>query len=100
MTINVTNNGNAYDVNVDGVIKSVSDSQSIKDAVDSCVGQDVSVNLNIRNSFSVTSSVIGYLLKKVQADKMQIQINVYDDRLFELFKTLNLVEVLNVRNAA
>ena len=97
MTINVTKNGTIYDVNVDGVIKSVSDSQSIKDAVDSCTGAS-SVNLNIRNSFSVTSSVIGYLLKKVQADKMQLRINVTDDRLVELFKTLNLIEVLNVHN--
>lgn len=96
MTVNVNQEGEAYNVNIDGVIKSVSDSQSIKDALNSCTDTSKEVNINITNSFSVTSSVIGFFLKKVQADNLNIKINVSDDRLFELFETLNLVDILNV----
>ncbi|MCV6608228.1 MAG: hypothetical protein OIF32_08455 [Campylobacterales bacterium] len=99
MTVNVNQDDNKYDVNIDGVIKSVSDSQSIKDALNSCTDSSKDVNINISNSFSVTSSVIGFFLKKVQADNLNITINVTDDRLFELFETLNLTEILNVKKA-
>ncbi len=97
MTVNVNQDDQKYDVNIDGVIKSVSDSQSIKDALNSCTDSAKAVNINISNSFSVTSSVIGFFLKKVQADNLNITINVTDDRLFELFETLNLTDILNVK---
>lgn len=97
MTVNVNPNDNVYDVNIEGVIKSVSDSQSIKDALNSCGDTSKAININISNSFSVTSSVIGFFLKKVQADNLDITINVTDERLFELFETLNLTEILNVK---
>ena len=97
MTVSVNKTPDAYRVEIDGVIKSVADSQSIKDAVNSCDEDGTKVVIDIVNSFSITSSVIGYLLKKVQADKMKLEIIARDDRLKELFKTLNLVEILNVR---
>jgi len=98
MNINVNKGGNACDLTIEGVIKSVSDSQSIKDAVNSC-GDVGRVNINIVNSFSITSSVIGFLLKKKQGDGLNISIKVSDPRIYELFQSLNLIEVLNIKKA-
>ena len=98
MNISVNKSGDSCDISIDGIIKSVSDSQSIKDAVNSC-GDAKFINMSINESFSVTSSVIGFLLKKKQADKIDITIKVKDERLFDLFQSLNLVDVLSVRKA-
>jgi hypothetical protein len=76
----------------------VSDSQAIKDAVNSC-GDAKFIQIDITESFSVTSSVIGFLLKKKQADKVDISIKVNDSRLYDLFQSLNLIDVLSVRKA-
>jgi len=96
MNINVNKSGDSCDIKIEGVIKSVSDSQAIKDALNSC-GDIKSVNIEITDSFSITSSVIGFLLKKKQGDKINLSIKVNDARIYELFQSLNLVEVLNVR---
>lgn len=99
MTTSVEKNATGYVVKVDGVIKSVSDSQSIKDAITSCSDTSLPITLLIENSFSVTSSVIGFLLKKIQGDKVNMSVRVGDDRLLDLFKSLNLVDVLRVSKA-
>ncbi len=99
MTINVEKKADKYEVHIDGTIKSVADSQSIKDAVGGCHDAKLPIHIRIDNSFSVTSSVIGFLLKKVQADKVDIRITVSDERLYDLFKSLNLATILNVHKA-
>lgn len=98
MNINVNKSDNYCELVIDGVIKSISDSQSIKDAINSC-GNAKNVNINIVNSFSITSSVIGFLLKKKQGDGLSISIKVSDPRIYELFQSLNLIEVLNIKKA-
>jgi len=96
MNINVNKSGDSCDIKIEGVIKSVSDSQAIKDALNSC-GNIKYVNIDIIDSFSITSSVIGFLLKKKQGDNVSLTIKVNDARIYELFQSLNLVEVLNVK---
>lgn len=96
MNINVNKSGDSCDIKIEGVIKSVSDSQAIKDALNSC-GDVKFVNIDIIDSFSITSSVIGFLLKKKQGDNVNLTIKVNDARIYELFQSLNLVEVLNVK---
>ena len=96
MNINVNKQGDSCDIKIEGVIKSVSDSQAIKDALNSC-GDIKMVNIDIVDSFSITSSVIGFLLKKRQGDNVALTIKVNDARIYELFQSLNLVEVLNVK---
>lgn len=97
MKIDVKDEGSKYLLNIEGPIKSVNDSAEIKSALDKCVSSSNPIYMEITNSFSVTSSVIGFLLKKIQADGFKINIKVSDERLFELFETLNLVETLNVQ---
>lgn len=99
MNINVNKSGESCEIKIEGVIKSVSDSQAIKDALNSC-GDVKQVNIEILDSFSITSSVIGFLLKKKQGDKVGLAITVNDPRIYELFQSLNLVEVLNVKKVS
>lgn len=99
MEVSVDKSASGYVVKVDGVIKSVSDSQSIKDSLATCTDSSLPIVLLIENSFSVTSSVIGFLLKKIQADKVNLSIKVGDDRLLDLFKSLDLIDVLRVSKA-
>lgn len=96
MNINVNKSEYQCELVIEGVIKSISDSQSIKDAINSC-GNVKNVNINIVNSFSITSSVIGFLLKKKQGDGLNISIKVSDPRIYELFQSLNLIEILNIK---
>jgi len=98
MNINVNTTGAECKVEIEGIIKSISDSQSIKDAINSC-GDVKNIYIDILDSFSITSSVIGFLLKKKQGDGVNLQIKVHDSRIYELFESLNLIEVLNVKKA-
>lgn len=100
MTINVKDDGNYVNIDIEGIIKSATDSESFKEAVDSVCGRGAEINVNILHSFAITSTIIGFLSKKVRRDKENIKLNVYDHRLHDLFKELNLIEVLNVTKHA
>ena len=73
-----------------GNIKSVSDFQNIKQTLDSVVSQYKQVDLNILDSLSITSSVIGYLNKLVLKDGIDIHMNVGNEQLLHLLDDLNL----------
>jgi len=96
MTIEVTNHATYLNITVDGVIKSIADTQSFQDTINGCSG-DLPIEIHITNSFSLTSSVIGYLLKKIQQDQLKISLIVYHERLWELLESLGLIEALNAR---
>ena len=55
------------------------------------------VIFNIKDSISIISSVIGYFNKLVLKDEIDLQINVGDDQLMELFEDLNLVSLFKVK---
>ena len=82
-------------VEVDGVIKTINDSQilvnSIKDA-----SRNGSVIVKINDSFSLPSTVIGELLK-IKDNGVNVSLEVKDEILYELLDDLNLVTAFNVR---
>lgn len=96
MTINIKENDTHIDIDISGVIKGTGHSQSIKDAINSVEDKKKTIYLNILDSFAITSTVIGFLRKKVQVDGLKIRLNVTDDRLIELMEELNLTQPLNV----
>lgn len=96
MTISIKEQGSSIHIDVEGVIKGASDSQSIKDAVDSVSAKEQEIHLNILHSFAITSTIIGYLRKKVSSDGLNLKVKVSDSRLYELLEELNLIEALNV----
>jgi len=85
-------------VTIKGNIKSVEDSALIKDAIKKIKGEGArNLELRIVDSFSMTSTVIGNLMKLVHHDKVQLAMIVGDERLYELLDELNLVQDFNVR---
>jgi len=84
-------------VTIKGNIKSIQDYQKIKDVIDEIIKTNKHIVLNIEDSISVTSSVIGYFNKLVLKDNIDLQINVGDEQLMELFQDLNLVSLFKIK---
>ena len=82
-------------VTISGNIKSISDYQDIKNLLDTLENKNVVIN--IKDSISITSSVIGYLNKLVLKDKVRIQMNIGNEQLMKLLEDLNLVSVFNAK---
>lgn len=97
MEISINEASSKITIDIDGVIKGVTDSQRFKDAIESIQAQNKPVEININESFAITSTIIGYLRKKIQIDKLQITLNVKDDRLYELLEELMLAEIFNAK---
>ena len=89
----ISTSGNV--VTIEGNIKSVSDFQEIKSTIDAI--NDKSITLIIKDSFAITSSVIGYLNKLIHKDGVTIHMSVHDSRLYDLLNDLNLISLFNVR---
>lgn len=99
MKIDIAKSGNGKVINVEGIIKSSENTQNFINAIDSAVKDSKNLTINIKDSFSVTSTVIGFLLQKVNVDKVSLIINVGNERLYELFDMLELVTILNIKKS-
>lgn len=84
-------------VTIDGNIKTVIDYQELKKNIDPLIKSNKNIEIILKDSISITSSVVGYFNKLVLKDKIELKIAVASELLFELFKDLNLVELFNVR---
>ena len=83
---------------ITGNIKNTSDYQSIKDNVNALVQSGAkSIIVKTPESFSMTSSVIGFCIKVIFQDKVSIHVYVKDDRLYSLLEDLNLIETFKVK---
>ncbi|MCK4874391.1 MAG: hypothetical protein KAS26_00955 [Sulfurimonas sp.] len=84
-------------ITITGNIKSISDFQEIKQSVDSVIANNKSIVLNIVDSLSITSSIIGYLNKLVLKDNIDIHMNIGDEQLLHLLDDLNLVSTFKAK---
>ena len=92
---------NRNEVLITGNIKSIEDSLLIKDTINGVLEQGVrNIHIKIMDSFSMTSTVIGFLMKLVNHDKIPLSISVCDNRLHDLLEELNLLQIFNVRIVA
>jgi len=91
--MDVRQNGNMVEVN--GVIKTIQDSQELINAIKNA-SKTGSIIIRINDSFSIPSTVIGELLK-IKDSGVNISIEVKDEILYELLDDLNLVHTFNVR---
>ncbi|MEO5355994.1 MAG: hypothetical protein H7844_01695 [Nitrospirae bacterium YQR-1] len=86
------------EVTITGHIKTIDDYLKIKDSLNSLVEKGKNyISIKIPESVSMTSSLIGYLLKLVLENKIEIKLFIKDERLYNLLETLNLVEVLKAQ---
>ena len=79
-------------VNISGNIKSVNDFQDIKNTLDALKINERTITVNILDSISITSSIIGYFNKLVLKDKIDLHINIAKEQLLSLFDELHLSE--------
>ncbi len=83
---------------ISGNIKSIEDSVEIKQAINALQQKGAkNLLLRIQDSFSMTSTVIGHLMKLVNLDKLPVSLVVGDRRLYELLEELSLIQPFNVR---
>ena len=89
------------DITVLGTIKTIANAQAIKEAIRKTHEQhsDTIINLTIKDSFIITSSVIGYVIKSIEMDKIALHVNVGSEELYEMLEDMNLIDVMNVRKA-
>jgi len=89
------------ELTITGNIKSIEDSIEIKGAVNNLQKNGAkTILLRIQDSFSMTSTVIGHLMKLTNLDKVAISIVVGDQRLYQLLEELSLTQLFNVRHVA
>lgn len=84
-------------ITITGNIKSISDHQDIKNAVNALVGSFKEINIKIEDSLSITSSIIGYFNKLVLKDGVKVNMQVGNPQLLELLEDLSLTSTFNVR---
>ena len=90
---------NANIVTINGNIKTINDFQTIKTSFDALVGKEKNIIINLVDSMSMTSSVIGYFNKLILKDKINITMNIENFQLIELLKDLNLDKLFKVKKA-
>ena len=95
MDIKISSNN----VTITGNIKSVGNFQTIKQELDAIIRQHKSLTINIVDSLSITSSVIGYLNKLVLKDNIAIKMNIGNAQLIELLDDLSLISTFNAKKA-
>jgi len=86
-------------ITIVGNIKTVSDFQEIKSSIDSIISEHKNITLNIVDSLSITSSVIGYFNKIVLKDQINLNMNIGNQKLFELINDLNLTTTFKAKKA-
>jgi len=83
---------------VTGLIKTIEDSTHFKEEMYSLLNTTTkTLAIHITDSFIVTSSIIGTMLKAVNVDKAKLTVYVYQDDLYTLFDQLKLVDLLNIK---
>lgn len=86
-------------VNLTGNIKTINDFQVIKSNIDTLVSQHKSLTINVIDSISMTSSVIGYINKLILKDNININMNIGNEQLIALLEDLNLSSLFKVKKA-
>lgn len=99
MEIVLKDTSSSKDITIIGNIKSIKDTDDIKSAIENAWDPHAMPPINIRidNSFIITSSVIGFLIKFIKKDKIPLTLYVKNGELYEMLDDMNLVEALNVR---
>lgn len=87
----------SHELTIRGNIKSIDDSNRIKDTLGTLRKGEAGILIKIPDSFSMTSTVIGFLMKLVHVDQVRVSLVVGDPRLFQLLEDLSLVQTFNVR---
>lgn len=82
---------------IEGEMKTIENYTEIKNALNNLINQGMeSVIIEVQDSMTITSSIIGLFTKTVHGDGLKIKLHVHSERLYNLLEDLNLIAVFNV----
>ncbi|KIM09304.1 MAG: hypothetical protein KU28_01345 [Sulfurovum sp. PC08-66] len=84
---------------IEGVVKSFAEAQLLKDRIESITLHNKTVVLEFKDAYSLASTIIGYLNKKIHVDKVRVSMVVHQEELYELMQMLSLIQLFEVRRA-
>jgi len=93
MEVNVVGNK----IVVKGNVKSIRDYEEIRNVIERVISRNKFVVIELVDSISLTSSVIGYLSKLVNVDDVKVELYVRDDGLYDLLDDLGLINLFRVK---
>jgi len=97
--MNINQEGNGILI-INGEMKTIEDYTGLKNALNTIINQGgESVTIEIKDSMTITSSIIGLFTKTVHGDGLKIKLVVHSDRLYNLLEDLNLITIFNVTKA-
>lgn len=101
MKLSVRNTSNKTEIYIEDNIKSLGDNDTIKIAIEDAwnTNSDKAIDIYIKDSFIITSSVIGFLIKFIKKDKMPITLYINNSELYDMMDDMNLIQVLNIKKA-
>ncbi|MBB5021464.1 hypothetical protein [Desulfurispira natronophila] len=86
---------------ISGNIKSIRHSQLIRESVENILKKGSrSLHLIIEDSFSMTSTVIGFLMKVANEEGIKISMTVTDERLWQLLSDFQLLDMFHVQRGS
>jgi len=94
-SVDISASGNK--ITILGNIKSVSDYQELKTTIDGVVASHESIIVDIKDSISITSSIIGYFNKLILKDKIKVNMIIGNTSLMELLEDLNLISLFQAK---
>jgi thiamine phosphate synthase YjbQ (UPF0047 family) len=99
MKLEIQSTTNPIVVDVYDNIKSVSDSDRFKNCINELLMRHgtTKVTVNIKDSYILTSSIIGFLAKKIAQEHAPITIHVKNSELYRMLTNLQVIELLNIK---
>jgi len=99
MKLTTLDNSDKIKIVIEENIKSLSDNDVIKVAIENAWNKNIDkpIEIYIKDSFIITSSVIGFLIKFIKKDKIPITLYINNDELYEMMDDMNLIETLNIK---
>jgi len=82
---------------IHGDIKNVSDFSNIRTQIEKAVATHKKITINIVDSLTITSSVIGYFNKLILKDKIDLEMKIGNEQLMNLLDDLNLISTFKVK---
>jgi len=97
MELNIRAKSGVSTIKIVGNIKSSSDAKRIQAAIQKVADSEhnARIILNIVDSFIVTSSVIGALVKFISKDKLPISMRIGNVELYEMLEEMELARLFN-----
>ncbi len=101
MKLTTLNNVHNTTIMIEENIKSLADNDLIKTAIEDAwnANMDKTIEIHIKDSFIVTSSVIGFLIKFIKKDKIPITLYISNEELYEMMDDMSLIQALNIKKA-